>query len=617
MEVTQKQFARKKPDQLVYLELGSGNGGMLLSISEDGFRFRAVSPLRPNGLMPFAFSFDGNRRLQGIGEVEWLEDDGKSGGMRFVEVSPDFRSELDQWLALDPPLGRSGREATSAPATQPDTMEKIREELRRGYPQAAPKESAEKEAQAASPATPPAKAKDEPSAEKPALESGPGSTPESDPGIAKPNADVAEPAEPVVAANQLEPIAEPNQGRAEVRASSGPQKAERERRSQSAPPQSRPHVDRTPPVEPRPRPFYPPPFTQPAEPEAQGSLNRANSAFGKKPAAVHSPGSENTATQSAFQDAQPSTPVAPAAAPSREPAHDSAEVFRRPFRQESRKSYSDRPYIPPPVDPSYEAAWEHARLTAPPESPHLSRAAAGSIIAVALAVILGAMAFNFRQEIGQLVIDLGQKISGEQPAAAPSASPSPDTKPGSQTPAEPASESPANRPDAANPATAPSTQPSSSLNSPADSRSTSAATTHNTPASGVARGSTPATSAGGGTANRTATGAPTGSAAANSASGPEIGAETGSGQEEFNAAREMLRGDHRHRDLTKAVNLLWAGVRKGYVPAEVTLADLYRRGDGVTKNCDQAQVLLVAASKKGSPEARQKLEQMAEEGCSD
>jgi TPR repeat protein len=237
---------------------------------------------------------------------------------------------------------------------------------------------------------------------------------------------------------------------------------------------------------------------------------------------------------------------------------------------------------------------------------------------VALAVILGAMAFNFRQDIGQLVIDLGQKISGEQPAVAPTASPSPDTKPGSQTPAEAgASESQANRPDAANPATAPSAQPSSSVNSSADPRSTGAATTHDTPASGGTRGSTPATSAGGGTANRTATAAPTGSAAVNAASGPEIGSEPGSGQEEFNAAREMLRGDHRHRDLTKAVNLLWAGVRKGYVPAEVTLADLYRRGDGVTKNCDQAQVLLVAASKKGSPEARQKLEQMAEEGCSD
>jgi hypothetical protein len=624
MQVTQKQFARKKPDQLVYLELGSGNGGMLLSISEDGFRFRAVSPLRPNGLMPFAFSLDGNRRWQGIGEVEWLEDDGKSGGMRFVEVSPDFRSELDQWLALEPPRGRSGREATSAPAAQPDTMEKIREELRRGYPPAAPKESAQKEAQDASPAAPSAKPKDEPSAEKPSPESGPESAPESGPGIAKPNADAAEPAEPSIASNQPASTAEPNQRRAEVRATSVPPKAERERRSQPAPQQGRPQVDRKPPVEPRSQPFYPPPFTQAAEPETPGNLNRANSAFVKKPAAVPSTPPENIATQSAFQDAPHSTPVAPAPAPSREPAHDSVEAFRRPFRQESRPSYSDRPYIPPPVDPSYDAAWEHARLTAPPESPHLSRAAAGSIIGVALAVILGAMAFNFRQDIGQLVIDLGQEISGDQRAVAPSASPSQDSKPASQTPAEAgASESPGNRPDAANPATAPSTQPSNSANSPADSRSTSAAAAHDTPRSGV-RGSTPATSAGG-AANHTATGAPTGSAAttgsggsgANSASGPEFGTEPGSGQEEFNAAREMLRGDHRHRDLTKAVSLLWAGVRKGYVPAEVTLADLYRRGDGVPKSCDQAQVLLVAASKKGSPEARQKLEQMAEEGCSD
>jgi TPR repeat protein len=63
------------------------------------------------------------------------------------------------------------------------------------------------------------------------------------------------------------------------------------------------------------------------------------------------------------------------------------------------------------------------------------------------------------------------------------------------------------------------------------------------------------------------------------------------------------------------VDLLWAGVRKGYVPAEVTLADLFRRGDGVEKNCDQARVLLVAASKKGSSDARQMLEQIAEQGC--
>jgi len=96
---------------------------------------------------------------------------------------------------------------------------------------------------------------------------------------------------------------------------------------------------------------------------------------------------------------------------------------------------------------------------------------------------------------------------------------------------------------------------------------------------------------------------------------PPAATDLESGQQEFNQARDMLRGEHRQRDLWHAVDLLWAGVRKGYVPAEVTLADLYRRGDGVEKNCDQAQVLLVAASRKGSPEARRMLEQMAETPC--
>ncbi len=58
MEVGQKLFTDRKPSQLVYLELGLGNGGMLLSLSEDGFRFRAVAPVRLDFQMPFAFSLD-------------------------------------------------------------------------------------------------------------------------------------------------------------------------------------------------------------------------------------------------------------------------------------------------------------------------------------------------------------------------------------------------------------------------------------------------------------------------------------------------------------------------------------------------------------------------------
>ena len=121
MEVGHKDFTRKKPDQLVYLELGAGNGGMLLSISEDGFRFRAVSPVRSNGTMPFAFSLDGRHRLEGNGTVEWLEEDGKSGGMRFTEVSEEFQATLKGWLASDSSHPSGGREVTPAAAAPFDT----------------------------------------------------------------------------------------------------------------------------------------------------------------------------------------------------------------------------------------------------------------------------------------------------------------------------------------------------------------------------------------------------------------------------------------------------------------------------------------------------------------
>jgi len=93
---------------------------------------------------------------------------------------------------------------------------------------------------------------------------------------------------------------------------------------------------------------------------------------------------------------------------------------------------------------------------------------------------------------------------------------------------------------------------------------------------------------------------------------PEDG---GSGQKEFDQAKEILKGIHRQRDIQMAAALLWTGVRKGYVPADVTLADLYARGDGVQRSCEQARVLLKAAVQKGSPEARRRLTQLKQQGC--
>jgi TPR repeat protein len=87
------------------------------------------------------------------------------------------------------------------------------------------------------------------------------------------------------------------------------------------------------------------------------------------------------------------------------------------------------------------------------------------------------------------------------------------------------------------------------------------------------------------------------------------------GQKEFEEARKILHGEHRTREMEKAVEFLLASVSRGHVRAEVTLGDLYARGDGVPRDCGQARILLEAAVKKGSPEARRLLGKLKSQGC--
>jgi hypothetical protein len=63
------------------------------------------------------------------------------------------------------------------------------------------------------------------------------------------------------------------------------------------------------------------------------------------------------------------------------------------------------------------------------------------------------------------------------------------------------------------------------------------------------------------------------------------------------------------------VTSLWTAVENGDTHAEVALAGRYVRGEGVPQSCAQARVLLEAAVKRGSAEARQKLDELPQAGC--
>ncbi|HTT18755.1 MAG TPA: hypothetical protein VMG82_07415 [Candidatus Sulfotelmatobacter sp.] len=90
----------------------------------------------------------------------------------------------------------------------------------------------------------------------------------------------------------------------------------------------------------------------------------------------------------------------------------------------------------------------------------------------------------------------------------------------------------------------------------------------------------------------------------------------GSGGEEFAAAQKYLNGTNgQARDGAEAARWLWKAMAKNNGPAMVALADLYLKGDGVSKNCDQARVLLDSAALRGVAGAGQRLRDLQAFGC--
>jgi hypothetical protein len=95
--------------------------------------------------------------------------------------------------------------------------------------------------------------------------------------------------------------------------------------------------------------------------------------------------------------------------------------------------------------------------------------------------------------------------------------------------------------------------------------------------------------------------------------------QTGDGPEngipDLQLAERYLGGGMGVRDSSVAAKLLWKAVRKENTAAAVLLSDLYMRGDGVPKSCDQARLLLVAAAKRGATQAAQQLRSLELRGC--
>ncbi len=585
MSASQAQSAwpLQKPQQLVYIELGPDNGGMMLGICEQGLSFRAVSPLRAEGPVHFSLALDGKTRLQGVGEIVWSEENGRTGGLKFTNVSAQFRESLRAWLSSEAAPKNVGREVTPVASPPLDIISKRKPGIR-----SAPVEKAK-------PTDPPQPAETTPFKAEPTEQVQP------NPVAREVETQVFEPAPAKIEQKSVEAKPEPVAIVEPER--SGPIASEPELRTVaqllSPQPQAESETQVTEPaqierksVEAKPEPvvIVEPERSGPAAPEPElrtvaplpSPQPQAEPTFSLPNFRLPSPPLTPAQTEVTVAISARISPAVSSIVVSIPPKISLAEMSAPKARVVSHQT--EKPASPRETELPDFFAEDFAQ-----ESPRLNRAVAAGIIGLALAVILAALVLSFRRDFGAALTRLGEKLAGEERKPAMS-QPFVTTAPAqnSQSSTVPVEKS------------AGKTAPSPNV--PAISQPQSSAT--------VAQPSVADSTIGNALSSN-----PVSPSGVQGSQDLPLPTDGGSGQKEFEQARAILKGNHRQRDISFAVDLLWICVGKGYVPAEVTLADLYARGDGVEKSCVQARTLLEAAVRKGSPEGRLRLDQIKRRSC--
>jgi TonB family protein len=90
--------ARRKMEGLSYVDLGPDNGGILIDLGEGGLSFQSVAPVTLDQAVLLKFKVPGEAdSVEGYAEVAWLNESGKGGGLRFVELSENARAQIRGW----------------------------------------------------------------------------------------------------------------------------------------------------------------------------------------------------------------------------------------------------------------------------------------------------------------------------------------------------------------------------------------------------------------------------------------------------------------------------------------------------------------------------------------
>jgi protein TonB len=100
--VPRRSSSRRRIDTLVYADFGPGNGGFPINLSKDGMAFQGIQPLEKGRIICVKFKLPATTEIVEIsGQVVWLNELGKGGGLQFTDVTEESRQAIEKWLSSE------------------------------------------------------------------------------------------------------------------------------------------------------------------------------------------------------------------------------------------------------------------------------------------------------------------------------------------------------------------------------------------------------------------------------------------------------------------------------------------------------------------------------------
>jgi hypothetical protein len=96
-----RRYPRVKLRSIAYVELGSGNGGFILDLSEGGLAVQAAIEVVEDSL-PLSFPLGpSNTRVEARGQIVWKSASRKMARLEFVDLPEEARAQIREWGKLN------------------------------------------------------------------------------------------------------------------------------------------------------------------------------------------------------------------------------------------------------------------------------------------------------------------------------------------------------------------------------------------------------------------------------------------------------------------------------------------------------------------------------------